>query len=57
MKEFVQKIAQIKLHGGFLDTFCQKPPGYTYHPGKPLSKELPRKKKNFMCLHFCFHGL
>ena len=36
-KEFVQKIAHIKLVGGSLETFS-KEPGYTYHPGKPLPK-------------------
>jgi glutamate dehydrogenase (NADP+) len=32
-KEFVQKIAQIKLLGGALQKFSEEP-GYTYHPGE-----------------------
>ena len=32
-KELVQKIAQLKLHGGSLESLSQEP-GYTYHHGK-----------------------
>ena len=48
-KEFVQKIAQSKLHGGSLEAFS-KEPGYTYHPGKSLSFKRTSKRKN---LHIC----
>ena len=52
-KEFVQEIAQIKLLGGSLDAFCQEP-GYTYHPGKSLFEELPKKNLYMCVLHFRF---
>ena len=50
-KEFVQKIAHIKLVGGSLETFS-KEPGYTYHPGKPLLNKLTEKKKNLCYTSF-----
>ena len=41
-KEVVQKIGELKLKGGSLETLSEEP-GYTYHAGKPLfriSKEI-----------------
>ena len=52
-KEFVQKIAHIKLLGGSLDSFC-KESGYTYHPGKSKKKEKKQEKNLLICAFFFF---
>ena len=41
-KEFVQKIGQLKLKGGSLESLSQEP-GYTYHAGKLYLKKFQRK--------------
>ena len=46
-KEFVQKIGQLKLKGGSLESLKEEP-GYTYHHGKLLFKEF--SKENLTCL-------
>ena len=46
-KEFVQKIGQLKLKGGSLESLKEEP-GYTYHHGKLLFKECSKENLKYL---------
>ena len=54
-KEFVQKIGQLKLKGGSLESLSQEP-GYTYHAGKLSFKKVVKGKLNIYVFHIRFLG-